>query len=213
VDWGSVDKGLENAGCTRAELMEWLDNPLVKGVVVQTHLDVVHPKILTVPLGIERKRVRTMWQRLMALKKNYPKKVRLILINNSCSWHRAVLTRMVEKQLGIFNTYGALTDEAYSQGVASSKFVFSPSGMGFDCYRIWEVLMYGSIPVLEHSPLPNGWDKVLDGLPVLWVQNFTELTPEFLEASYPALMAKHSTYTYQKLSQQYWRQRVLDLAA
>ena len=29
--------------------------------------------------------------------------------------------------------------------------------------------MYGSIPVLEHSLLPNGWDKVLEDLPVLWV--------------------------------------------
>jgi hypothetical protein len=212
VDWGNLDKNLEADGCTRAELMEWLDNPMVKGVVVQTHMDVVHPKILTVPLGIEARRKTNMWKRLQALQKNYPKKVRLILINNSCQWHRGVLTRMIEKQIDVFNTYGSLTDETYSQGVASSKFVLSPSGMGFDCYRIWEVLMYGSIPVVEHSPLPSGWDKVLDDLPVLWVKNFTELTTELLETSYPKIMARHRNYNYEKLEQKFWRQRILDIA-
>ena len=74
----------EGLGCTRAELMQWLDHPMLRAVVVQTHLDVVHEKILTVPLGIERKRIKRMFSRLEKLKENYPKKLRLVLINNSC---------------------------------------------------------------------------------------------------------------------------------
>ena len=66
-----------------------------------------------------------MFARLENLKKSYPKKLRLVLINNSCQWHRGKLTRALEKQLGSFNTYGPIDDEEYAVGVASSKFVLS----------------------------------------------------------------------------------------
>ena len=48
---------------------------------------------------------------------------------------------------------------------------------------------------------------------MVWVSNFSELTAELLESRYEELMARRQEFSYEKLTQQYWRQRVLDLAA
>ena len=44
--------------------------------------------------------------------------------------------------------------------------MLSPAGVGYDCYRSWEVLMTGTMLAVERSP---GFDKVFDDLPVLQV--------------------------------------------
>jgi hypothetical protein len=36
--------------------------------------------------------------------------------------------------------------------VVASKFVLSPSGLGWDCYRNYESYMLGAIPVMESNP-------------------------------------------------------------
>ena len=38
-----------------------------------------------------------------------------------------------------------------------SKFVFAPAGVGYDCYRYWEALLFGAVLVVEKSP---GFEKV-----------------------------------------------------
>jgi hypothetical protein len=211
ASWRGLDQELqETGGCTRTEIKEWLDNPMVRGVVIQDQTDVFHEKILSVPLGHPVDKIPGLFKQFMKWKKNksYPKKLRVLLINNSCWQHRAALTEKVERHLQIFNTYGLIHSAAsWGQAVASSKFVLCPSGLGVDCYRIWEVLLYGSIPVIEHTPgwkIGAGWDKTFEDLPVMWCEDFLDLTPEILEAEYPKLVAKRSSYNYHKLTQQYW---------
>ena len=64
-------------------------------------------------------------------------------------------------------------DEPYQFQVARAKFVLCPSGMGWDTYRHWEVLLMGSIPVMESSP---GFDRTFTDLPVLIVSSFDKVT-------------------------------------
>jgi hypothetical protein len=215
VDWGGVDMLMEHeGGCVREQLKPWLDNPMVRAVVVQQHQDIFHDKVVSLPLGFKTESTAGLFQTLIEWKtkeRKYPKKVRLLLINNSCYQHRRNITRTVESlistKLGHFNSYGLLNPSQFAQAVASSKFVFCPSGLGWDCYRVWEVLFLGSIPVIERSPghkTGHGWDRTLDDLPVLWVDNFSELTVELLENSYAKLIAKAAAYKYEKLTQKYW---------
>jgi hypothetical protein len=146
---------------------------------------------------------------------SYPQKVRLLLINTSCWKHRKELVRVVEERLGIYNSYGLLTTEQYHYSVASSKFVLCPVGLGWDCYRIWEALLLGSIPIIEHSPgwkLGQGWDRTFEDLPVLWVEDYSVLTIELMEDSYGELLAKQANFNFEKLTQQYWAERVLRIA-
>lgn len=56
-------------------------------------------------------------------------------------------------------------------------FVVSPRGHGLDCHRTWESLLLGNIPIVKRSPL----DSLYDGLPVVIVGEWDEITARSLE--------------------------------
>jgi len=62
--------------------------------------------------------------------------------------------------------------------LASSHFVLSPRGTGLDCYRTWEALALGTIPIVKKS---GPFDAIYEGLPVLLVSRWEEVTLELLE--------------------------------
>ena len=68
----------------------------------------------------------------------------------------------------------------YIKETAEHKFQLSPPGLGPDCYRVWESLLVGTIPIVEHSY----FDWMYEGLPVLFIDKWEEVTPEFLEQKY-----------------------------
>jgi hypothetical protein len=55
-------------------------------------------------------------------------------------------------------------------------FVLSPFGRGRDCYRTWEALLMGAIPIVKTSPL----DAAFDGFPVVLIEDWSEVTAENL---------------------------------
>jgi hypothetical protein len=86
----------------------------------------------------------------------------------------------------------------YLNELASCKFVLSPRGNGIDTHRTWETLYLGSIPIVKTSSL----DPMYEGLPVLIVQNFEDITERFLEEKYEEM--SHTTYNLQRLNSSYW---------
>jgi hypothetical protein len=57
-------------------------------------------------------------------------------------------------------------------------FVVSPHGNGLDCHRTWESLVLGNIVIVKRSSL----DPLYDGLPVVIVDDWREITHENLRA-------------------------------
>ena len=84
--------------------------------------------------------------------------------------------------------------------VATSKFILSPSGAGFDCYRHWESMYMGAIPVVERSTM----DRSFARLPVLLVDSYSELTPAFLEAKWAEMTCRTDSYDFSRLTVRYW---------
>ena len=58
------------------------------------------------------------------------------------------------------------------------EFVVSPHGGGLDCHRLWEALALGCIPLVKSSPI----DPLYEGLPVLIVKDWSDVTQALLEA-------------------------------
>ena len=56
---------------------------------------------------------------------------------------------------------------------ASYHFVISPRGNGLDCHRTWEIILLGSIPIVESSSLDEMYIK--HQLPVVIVNDFKDL--------------------------------------
>ncbi len=80
-------------------------------------------------------------------------------------------------------------------------FVASPSGGGLDCHRTWEALILGCIPVVKHS----GIDQLYEDLPVLLIDDWSQLTQPFLLDNYNRI--KDRSWNLDKLTLKYWVQK------
>lgn len=88
--------------------------------------------------------------------------------------------------------------DCYLAEVASSTFVLSPRGNGLDTHRLWEALYCGAIPIVKSYSL----DPLFEGLPVLIINDWNEVTEEFLINKYKEMERKK--YSYEKLDINYW---------
>lgn len=58
------------------------------------------------------------------------------------------------------------------------KFMVCPPGHGMDCHRNWESLYMRRVPVMKDTPY---FRKLMEGFPVLFVTNWSDITPELLD--------------------------------
>jgi hypothetical protein len=82
-------------------------------------------------------------------------------------------------------------------------FVLSPYGYGFDCHRTWEALVLGCIPIVKSTAM----DSLFDGLPVVIVKEWSDLTQELLDSTLRTF--KEKTFMYEKLRLSYWKDLLL----
>jgi hypothetical protein len=92
---------------------------------------------------------------------------------------RTNLTEMLAPHFNCSETH--LNASEFYTMVGRAKFVLSPRGDGFNCYRTWEILAAGSIPVVDYHP---AFEDLYRGLPVVQVKDWTELTQNFLSGEW-----------------------------
>lgn len=84
------------------------------------------------------------------------------------------------------------------QHMAEYAFVLSPAGNGLDCHRTWEALALGCIPIVRRLLI----ETVFDDLPVLVVNEWSDVTPALLRDTLAAFQTR--TFRREKLSLRYW---------
>jgi len=84
----------------------------------------------------------------------------------------------------------------------SFTYVVSPFGQDYECIRTWEALCLGCIPIMKKCAI----DSLYDGLPVILVDDWTEITSEFLQGKMIEYKEKHlnNEFMYEKLHKHYW---------
>ena len=90
----------------------------------------------------------------------------------------------------------------YWNQIIKHAFVLSPFGVGMDCHRTWEALCLGSIPII----CAPHFKKLFADLPVLIVNDWSEITEELLQSTIESF--KEKTFNYKKLSLAYWRNKI-----
>ena len=95
--------------------------------------------------------------------------------------------------------------KSYLKEMAECKFTLSPKGLGIDCYRTWESLLVGSIPIVRSSQLTSLYKK----LPVLIIEKWEDITVEFLEQKYKEIHSKK--YDVKRLYMEYWQNKIRKL--
>jgi hypothetical protein len=107
----------------------------------------------------------------------------------------------VEEECGA----GEMTDQGYVDLVARSAFTLSWPGLGWDCFRTWEALYLGSIPVLKKTG--GALDRLYDGLPVLYVDGWEQVTRQLLLDTLQNFSTR--TFNFDKLTQQWWNDQIM----
>ncbi len=98
------------------------------------------------------------------------------------------------------------TNAAFLDDLVRHRFVLCPPGNGVDTHRMWEALLAGAVPVILQSQAM----KPFSGLPVLFVEDFRQVTKEFLEAAFekrPGLPDIHPLMT-----SEFWNKKIRDAA-
>lgn len=71
----------------------------------------------------------------------------------------------------------------YYRELANHRFVLSPEGNGIDCYRTWESLYLGAVPIVVASICTSSFAD----LPILFTEDYSEVSEEYLEDRWHAM--------------------------
>jgi hypothetical protein len=101
----------------------------------------------------------------------------------------------------------ALSFEAFLEEMTSHRFALCPPGNGIDTHRLWEALYSRTIPVAIGSPAMDAFRD----LPILFVEDFRQLTRDFLASEYERITS--GEWNWQKLFLPWWRDRIREQCA
>jgi len=110
--------------------------------------------------------------------------------------NRSMIVSNLEKK-GITNIQ--LTGADYFNALPTYKFIISPEGNGIDCHRHYEALMAGCIPIIEYN---EQIEEKYSGLPILYTNDYSEITPAYLENKYNKMI--NQQYDFSRLFLSYY---------
>jgi hypothetical protein len=165
-----------------------------------------HPKFYPMPIGLFQPREHfTNRVTLSELFKRLREKPKTKLVYSNYSDRlgkkpdRADLDAVIQNKSWVtFGPAQPLPFVDYMKEMSECKFALSPKGRGIDCYRTWEALIVGTIPIVKSSQL----NDLYKGLPVLIINDWRELSEEFLNEKYKEIASKK--YDISPLFCEYW---------
>jgi hypothetical protein len=179
-----------------------------------TNLNIDHPKITHLPFGINYapQLDYKINDQFIPLSK---KMDRACLIFSKHTYERI---QLIEKfwstdWMGVLNKdkdAPGIPYHKYMEALDNHKFIICAAGSGFDCYRTYEALYLGSIPVMKRAPWCEWMEK--DGWPVILLDSLLDLTLEQLMSEYEKIRwMGTSSFPFDrvKISEYYWRNKIM----
>lgn len=182
--------------------IQFLNLPKIKRWFGQNTL-IQHSKLITIPIGIANLQYKHGNQQLLrkVSESRLPKK-RLLYINFNVQTNykirNPIMNLLKSKGYKTIGGVNPLDQELYWREIASSKFCVAPPGNGIDCHRIWESIYLNTIPICINN---IGYEQFKE-LPILFIDDWNEITDLFLEIKYEELSRK--TFNRQKCYIKYW---------
>lgn len=121
-------------------------------------------------------------------------KIHKIITNKNFILHEVLVKRGEQETKEILNEY--------FDKISRSKFCICPPGNGIDTYRMWEIIMIGSIPIVLKS---NMVEHFKYDLPILDIECYSKLTEKYLEQKYEEMLQKK--YEKKLIDINYWKER------
>ena len=185
-----------------------------------------YPSIIQIPLGLDYHAVYNdtkKWEKIADGKSPVDQEKFMInVIHNSKPFYERINKIYVNFEISA-DRFGQSKDclkkispfllEMYQQKLKRTQtwinttkytFVLSPYGQGMDCHRTWEALILGSIPILKSTEFVN----MFKDLPVLLVDDWSDINQQLLDDTIEKF--KNMNFNYDKLTLEYWKQRVFN---
>jgi len=192
-------------------------------LVINQHSNISHPKVLTLPRGLPLTWDRTKQIAWQAIRENIrdTKKQRLLFAAASSWGPRPQILRCISSKFSVedFEGHSAaplankgdsrLDRKSYYKKLAGSRFGLSLPGLGYDCFRLWEMLTMGSIAVIERGV---GFDRSLWKLPALLVEDFAYVTPELLRTAYVEAIYHADEFEFERLTMSFWWEVIFNVS-
>ena len=115
----------------------------------------------------------------------------------------------VMKERGFAVLENMIEWKEYSKELPQYQFCLSPPGRGLDCYRTWECLNSGVIPIVLKTC--DIMCEMYKDLPIVVIEDIKEVTKEFLQNKFEEIKTSFNSnsYNFFKLSQKYWVDLIL----
>lgn len=168
--------------------------------------DYRHPKLKPIPLGFANAYFSFGDVRVIKRVRTFPSQYRdvLLLMNFKVAddriWRKPVYD-LFKNEPFCYNAPQKSFYE-YLYDMSRSKFLLSPAGAGVDCYRTWEALLFGCIPIVKRSTI----DSLFKDLPVVIIDDWRQVTRDFLEKKYKQM--SKIKYRREKLFMPYWLNKI-----
>jgi hypothetical protein len=186
----------------------YLDDPKLLAWFAENVEEFSHPKLIPIPVGLNNSTIEKpthlkTFEAAMLYAHTSQRTIPLYInyLDRKETRERAITQQLFkDKKFCVCSLRKPF--EAYLKDLATSQFVLSPRGAGLDCYRTWEALYLGAIPIVKASAM----DAVFDDLPVLIIDDWKEITEQFLMTKLEEMKTKK--YNFSKLDMAYWKQLI-----
>ena len=177
------------------------------------------PRLFTLPIGLMNKRWHkySRFNLMMEEKKKNIKPTKLLLLSFSiknnkdkrqqCSdsfINKTYATNNVVYEIKNFIGDVKEYDRMFFNTMLDHLFIACPEGNGIDTHRFWETLYMGRYPVVLHNRVNDAFSD----LPVLILNKWEDFEKEYLIF---LKRIKNKKFSYKKLIQEYWIDRINDL--
>lgn len=149
------------------------------------NITIEHDKIFKIPIGFEENELlggnQILLDKLFSIQMEFKDKTNKLLITNFGNTHssRTNLNKLFNTNNDFIVHYKErLPFEQFMQKINQYKFVLSPRGNGVDTHRFWEILLMGSVPVVETS----GLDSLYNKFPCIIVESFDKINADLLNS-------------------------------
>jgi mannosyltransferase OCH1-like enzyme len=177
------------------------------------NVNVVHPRIGSIPLGLENsmwgtKKKEIMLGLMKRVKNGLIERKKLVYMNHSLNTRR-------EERTMLYNTFGHLpwvtsveagkgqnALEDYFSNLTTHKFIMNPWGNCFDNHRAWEAWHLGCIPITRRCIFTSFYED----FPICLIDSWDEVTEEFLNKEYERIT--NLKFDKNKLTFTYWKTKV-----
>jgi len=172
---------------------------------IGTNFNILEKEFVPMPLGSQRIRGGGLAFDMLAINNQIKKQKHIknfIYMNHNINTNvnkRGILTDYFKTKS--FVTYKQnVSFKEYLDDVHSHLFVLAHEGNGIDCHRPWEAIYLNTIPIVQRSVLTEYFSNFL---PMLIMDNFEDITEDYLIAKHKEITQKE--YSFDLLKFSYWK--------